>query len=171
MNRWLKAIAILEMIGGVVGILYCPYMIFTSQFVLSTLVIIALFFVIYLTSLLAGIYLWKGTKFGRTASIVVQIIQLPKFISPALIFMFSFGFDLFVHLTVSSGFSKVGVEFRFLADSQLFFANEGAPILIGISIPAAIALVKLHSYDPEKPVREGQIQQGPPSPDKYLDLG
>jgi hypothetical protein len=40
-------------------------------------------------SVVAGIALWCGTSFGRKASMVVQAIQLPKIISPALIFMFS----------------------------------------------------------------------------------
>lgn len=170
MTKWLKCIAVLEMIGGAVGILYCPYMLIMSGLRLDALIIISLFLLIYILSLTAGIYLWKGTRFGRIASIVVQFLQLPKIISPIASITFSFGFDLYPHLTIIDGFSAVGFQFRFLADGQLFFNSGGAPLLLGFSIPAAVALVKLRNFDPDGIEVAGIFEQLPPSPDEYDDL-
>ena len=165
-KTWIKAIAILEMVGGVVGILFCIYGSVASGFAFNVMVVIPVSFGIFILSLIAGIYLWKGREFGRKASIVVQFIQLPKFASPAFTFMFSFGFDLFAHLTLSNGFSNLGIQFRFLADGQLFLMTEGTPILLGISIPAIIALIKLQNYRVEETMLTDE--QGPPSPDEYF---
>lgn len=103
---------------------------------------------IYLLSLLSGISLWRGRSFGRKASIIIQLIQLPKIISPALIFMFSFGFDFWIHYLLHGNFSTLGFEFRFLAFQQFFSGVEDAPLGFGLSIPAFIFLIILFNYKP-----------------------
>lgn len=158
------------MVGGTVGILYCPYMVITNGLRLDVLIIISIFLLIYVTSLAAGIYLWKGTKFGRMASIGIQFLQLVKVMSPAVTFTFSFGFDAYPHLSLIDDYSMAGFQIRFLADSQLFFGSEGSPYLLGISIPAAIALITLRNFDPDSANPPTSIGQMPPSPDKYNDL-
>jgi len=165
-NPWIKSIAILEIIGGIVGILFCVYESVAAGFALNVMVVLPVSLGIFILSLIASIYLWKETSFGRRASIIVQFIQLPKLISPAFTFMFSFGFDLFAHMTLVNDFSTVGVQFRVLADGQLFFMTQQTPVLLGISIPALIALLKLQNYSIEKPNLE--LEQVPPSPDEYF---
>jgi hypothetical protein len=82
--------------------------------------------------------------------------------------MFSFGFDLFPHLTFVDGFSTIGIQFRFLADGQFFLMSEGRPILIGISIPAIIALIKLQNYRIEDSTSASESIETPPGPGEYF---
>src|SRR5262249_43826494 len=98
---------------------------------------------IYFLSLVAGVALWRDNSFGRKASIVVQAIQLPKIVSPLIIFTFSFGFDLWVHILLTRGFSSLGFEFKFLAFNQFFFNVQDAPFGLGVSIIACISLAML----------------------------
>ena len=168
-NIWIKTIAILEVIGGIVGILFMFYGAVASGFEFGFMLVGPISLGIFILSLVAGILLWKGKERGRKASIVVQFIQLPKLMSPALIFMYSFGFDLFPHITLVKDFSNVGIQFRVLADGQLFVNSAGAPLLLGISVPSIIALIKLWNYDP-KELNEDSLNayETPPSPDQYF---
>jgi hypothetical protein len=170
-STWFKIIAVLEMVGGGVGILFVLYSTVARGFALSTLEIAPIMIAIFVLSLIAGILLWKGNETGRKASIVVQFIQVSKFASPALIFMFSFGFDLFPHLTLTGDYSNAGIQFRFLSDGQLFLNPEGAPFLLGISIPALIAIAKLWNYDSELQADDrASFEDKPPGPEEYTDL-
>jgi len=85
-------------------------------------------------------------------------------------FMFSFGFDVFAHMTFMNSFATAGIEFRFLSDGQLFLGKESAPVLLGFSLPAMIALIKLQNYDPYEPQPAETLDQDPPGPDRYFDL-
>jgi hypothetical protein len=99
---------------------------------------------IYLLSLVAGITLALGRKFGRVASIIVQAIQLPKYSSQLLVFMFSFGFDGYIcGMLTNNAQAAFGVEFKFLAFNQLFVNVADAPVVFGISIAASAFLVML----------------------------
>lgn len=149
------------------GILTILYVIVSSGFAAGVLYIAPIVLAIDALSLIAGIYLWKGTNLGKTASLVVQIIQLPKIVSSAIIFAFSFGFDFFVHITSYGEFSNMGFEFRLLTDNQLFFGVQNAPAGIGVSITAFIAMAVLLNYWPnqDKPTKK---ETSPPSPDQYF---
>src|ERR1700753_2948217 len=92
-----RIIAVLEIVGGVVGICFVAWWLLAVPFNLINILLAPIPVGIYVFSLAAGASLWRGKSFGRKASIAVQAIQLPKIISPWLIFMFSFGFDLWVH--------------------------------------------------------------------------
>src|SRR5436309_3080870 len=97
---WIKTIAVLEMVGGVVGVLFMVYVAMSSEFAVPVIFVGSFSSAIFVLSMLAGSWLWQGQRRGRTASIVIQCIQLPKVISGPLIFMFSFGFDVFAHVTL-----------------------------------------------------------------------
>lgn len=167
-NVWIKGISIVEIIGGVVGILFMVYVAVSSDFALNVMVIIPIGLAIFVLSLIAGVSLWRNTEFGRKVSIVVQFLQLVKVMSPAFTFMFSFGFDLFPHLTLVDGFSTIGIQFRFLADGQFFLMSEGRPIFIGVSIPAIIALIKLQNYRIEDSTSASEPIETPPGPGEYF---
>ena len=111
-------------------------------------------------AVVAGIALWRGTSFGRKTSIAIQAIQLPKIVSPAVIFKFSFGFDFWIHASSSI----VGFQTAFLGSNQ-FFLNvhnvHGAPIDIGVSVTALVALVILAKY---KPIERVPPEGLPPLP-------
>src|SRR4029077_20383200 len=114
-KAWIRIIAVLEIIGGIVGIILTAWQIAVSPINIFTIIFGLVILGIYVLSLIAGVALWQCRPFGRTASIIVQAIQLPKIISPAIIFTFSFGLDLWIHLLLSETVMNVGFEFRLLA--------------------------------------------------------
>jgi len=96
-----------------------------------------------LLSLIAGLALLRNRPLGRPASIIVQTIALPKIISSQVIFMFSFGFDLWIYFWQTAGVSNAGFQLKFLAFNQLFFNIPDAPVGFGISITSCIFLAVL----------------------------
>jgi len=84
--------------------------------------------------------------------------------SPTLVFLFSFGFDVWVHASPSG---VAGIEFSVL-NHQLFLNVQNAPVSFGISITAIIALVILKKYQPE-PRTAGPLPP-PPSTDWSDDV-
>ena len=111
-------------------------------------------------AVVSGVTLWRGTSFGRKASIAIQVIQLPKISFPSIIFMFSFGFDLWVY--VSS--SIVGFQTSFFGSNQIFLMVQNLPVSgFGISVTAIIALVILNKYKPAVRTALGPLPPLPPS--------
>jgi hypothetical protein len=149
-KTWVRIISVLEIFGGVFGIGLVIWELVVTPFNVLILILAPIPISIYIFSLVAGVALWRDNSFGRKASIVVQAIQLPKIVSPLIIFMFSFGFDLWVHILLTEGLSNLGFEFRFLAFSQLFFNVPNAPFGLGVSITACIFLAMLLRYKPGK---------------------
>jgi len=160
---WIRIISALEIIGGVVGIGFVIFWLLVTPANFLSLILAPIPIGIYILSLVAGITLWRGKPFGRKASIVVQVIQLPKIVSPLIIFMFSFGFDLWVHILFSREFFNVGFQFRFLAFNQFFFYAQDAPFGLGVSLSAGIFLAMLLRHKPAR-VGDNLIVLGPPSP-------
>jgi len=163
---WIRTIAALEMVGGVSGILFVLYVVLVAGFSMPILVVGTVCIAISVLSLLAGSWLWQGLVRGRTTSLIVQFIQLPKLVSVPLVFTFSFGFDLFPHLTILPENVNWGIQLRFLSDSQLYINTPNAPLLLGVSIPAIIAIAKLWDYDPTLPTAD--IASEPPGPEIYF---
>lgn len=162
-KAWMRIISVLEMIGGAVGVGLVIWWLLATPVNAFTVAIAPIPISIYIFSFVAGVSLWRGSSFGRKASIVVQVIQLPKVVSPFIIFMFSFGLDLWVHTLFAEGFSTVGFEFRALAFHQ-FFINVQAPVGIGVSLTAVISLVMLIRYKPEG---TQEVAMLPPAPVPY----
>jgi hypothetical protein len=164
LKPWLRIISVLEIIGGVFGIGFVIWWLLAAPINAFTVILAPIPISIYVLSLVAGVALWQGSSFGRKASIVVQAIQLPKIVSPLIIFMFSFGFDFWIHILFVKGFSSVGFEFRFLAFNQLFINVQDAPLGLGVSLTAAIFLAMLLR---NKPRRTKEVTILPPVPLPY----
>lgn len=149
---WIRLIAILEIVGGVCGIVFqVPYLLAASADRHPLIAGITL--AIYLLSLVAGITLLLELPFGRIASIVIQAIELPKYMSQLLIFMFSFGFDAYLYGMLTKNAQPIfGFEFKFLAFNQLFVNVADTPVGFGISIPACAFLTMLLKYRPKQTV-------------------
>ena len=149
---WIRVIAILEIVGGVCGIVFqVPYL--RAAPADRHPLIAGITFAIYLLSLVAGITLLLELPFGRIASIVIQAIELPKYMSQLLTFMFSFGFDAYPYGMLTKNAQPIfGVEFKFLAFNQLFVNVADTPVGFGISIPACAFLIMLLKYRPKQTV-------------------
>jgi len=140
-KSWLKVIAGLEILGGIIGVIFVVVKVFTSD--IYTIGFGALSIGVFCLSLIAGITLWKEHYFGKTLSIIVQLIQLPKILSPNVIFFFSFGFDFYLIWTFIENFSHLGFNARFLEEHRLMVNVADAPFGIGISIMSCIFLILL----------------------------
>jgi hypothetical protein len=156
-----RIIAALEMVGGVAGVGLVAWWLSAAPVNALTILLAPIPVGIYVLSLAAGVALWRGSPFGRRASIVVQLIQLPKLVSPQLIFMFSFGLDLWVHYLRSAEFANLGFEFRLLAFNQLFINAQGAPVGLGISVIAPLFLLVLIRYESDA---ASDVHTPPPPP-------
>jgi hypothetical protein len=166
MKTWLRIIAVLEIIGGISGIGIMLWVLVATPTNIYTFIFAAIAAAIYILSLVAGIALWRRRRFGRTASIIVQCIQIPKIISPLVVFMFSFGIDLWVHYLRAAGLSNLGFEFRLGAFNQLFFYVPDAPVGFGVSVTGCIFLMMLLRYKPGQPSPETEPPLPPPPPDE-----
>jgi len=162
MRILIRIISALEIVGGVFGIGFVIWVMLKMPFNVFSGALGVISIGIYALSLVAGIALWGGRPFGRKASIIVQTIQVPKLVSPLFTFIFSFGFDLWVHYLLAGNFATLGFEFRFLAFNQLFINLPGAPLGLGVSISAFFFLTVLFRYQPEKTVNETAPPPPPP---------
>ena len=162
LKPWIRIIAALEITGGVFGVVFVAWWFLAApNNTLSPLLAIVPVGINVL-SFVAGVALWRGSEFGRKCSIAVQLIQAPKIISPAVVFMFSFGFDLWVqYLELPEGPANLGAEFRLLAFFLLSFGTAGVPVGLGVSVTACLSLVLLSRY---KPGQISAIDALPPSP-------
>jgi hypothetical protein len=166
-----RTIAILQIIAGILGFCFIAWSMVTQLPNIASGIIGIVELLIDIAAVVAGITLWRGTSFGRKASLAIQFIQLPKIMSPAIVFLFTFGFDVWVH---ASSFGLVGIQFS-IFNNQLFLNVQNAPVDFGISITAIIALVILKNYKP-KPRTAGLLPPPPPTdwsderaPNKSLD--
>lgn len=91
----------LQIIGGLLSMAFTGWAMVTQMSNILSAPIGIIEVLIDTLAVVAGITLWRETSFGRKASIVVQFIQLPKITSPVIIFLFSFGFDFWLHASPS----------------------------------------------------------------------
>ena len=152
---WIRLIAILEIVGGVCGIGFVVWGLVTAKSNGQSLIFGVIVAAVYLFSFLAGVSLWSGRAFGRIASIIIQAIQLPKYTSQLLVFMFSFGFDAYVYGILTNNAQPIfGFEVKFLAFNQLLTNVADAPAGFGFSIPACAFLAMLIKYRPNHTTAE-----------------
>jgi hypothetical protein len=166
---WTYLIALLEILGGLCGIAFVIWRSVTAPLERHNIPFAVMIALIYLLSLVAGICLVLGHRFGRVVSIIVQAIQLPKYSSQLLIFMFSFGFDAYIYgMLTTNAQAAFGLEFRFLAFNQLFVNVADAPVVFGISIPASAFLVMLLRKPKVAPSDDASVMDAD-APNKSLD--
>ena len=140
-----KSIAVLEIVGGVCGLPSVLYRLTRQEFWLGNLALATVLVAIYLLAIFAGVMLWRDTRTGRVATIVAQLIQLPKLVTPGLTFMVSYGLDLSVLIVSSPGPSGYGISFDLRAGAHhLFLVNTtGLPVAFGLSVVSCLALATL----------------------------
>jgi hypothetical protein len=163
MSKAIKLISVLEIIGGVCGIGFIVWVLASTPYNLFALLIAPIPLGIDALSLVAGIALWRGSSFGRKASIVVQTIQIPKLMSPLLTFTFSFGFDVWVHYLLAGNFAKLGVQFNVPAFNAFYINMADSPMGLGVSLTACVFLALLFRYQPEVTAHEMPLPPPPPA--------
>lgn len=167
-KNWIKIISILEMVGGVIGICFVIWWFAVVPFNLISFLLSPILIGVYILSFTAGLLLWRENPYGRTTSIIVQVIQIPKVFSPLIVFMFSFGFDVWLHILIwDNKYLNYGFELKFLAFHQLFINSQNAPIGVGFSVTALIFLIMLVKHKTEIPINAKETL--PPPPNELLE--
>src|SRR2546423_4029872 len=109
---WIRrAIAILEVVGGLHGLLFAIPITFSPGFVIGLP-----FLLIYLASIVAGIGLWRGTRRGERWSRIVQFVQLPWLASTRVSYLLSCGPGLWAGFGAAGPISRRVVGSSFLIE-------------------------------------------------------
>lgn len=162
-RTWMRIIAVLEMVGGASGFVFVLWWFFATPVDILSAAVGLIVLLIDAFSVIAGVALWKGSSFGRIASIVIQAIQVPKIVSHSIIFIFSFGFDIYFFFTEALGAVRMGLEIKIGSFNQLVFNAVGAPTGFGLSISAMVFLALLFDYKPHARA-ETALPLPPPPP-------
>ncbi len=84
---WWSAIAVLEILGGVIGLVVGTLLpLLNSTFSLSA-AIVALD-ILFLFSIIAGVYLWRNYEFGFHLSLFLFVLQIPQLALGGISFQF-----------------------------------------------------------------------------------
>lgn len=139
MNKKLKVtVAIIQIVGGLVGIGIIGLAFLTDHVPLITAVIHTTFMLIFTYGIVAGLVLITFERLGMILSAIFQAIQIPVIIGPTFSYcMFSgASFKIFKHIT---GF---GFDFGF-GSYYNFYINSGQQQLLGINILALVLFILL----------------------------
>lgn len=122
-----RLLAVLEMLGGVAGVGTVFWQILAAPDDDPAITLAPIPAVLYVFSFVAGLLLWLGRPGGRKASMAVQVLQVPKLMSPQVAFIFSVGCDLWVHYLWRDEFSLVGFELKLLASTRSLLVKRALP--------------------------------------------
>lgn len=151
-----KLIAGLQVIGGTVGAATAAHEAVTKRLPLAGLVVAAAVTTAFLFAVFAGVMLWRDTRIGRVASVVCQLVQLPKVFGAGGAFVVSYACDVSgVILARPNGW---GVTFDLRALSHFWFGPlPGGQIGVGLSLTSCLCLWALLR-------RQRAIPATPPEP-------
>ena len=141
-----KTIALMQIVGGTLGFFSVGIEVIRWQFTGPTLAVAGILAAVFWLSLFAGLLLWQDLRIGYLASILVQLIQLPKLATVPFIFMMSFGVDAWVMSVVPPG--KAGHVILFqphLGEQHLLIVGPapGVPLGLGMSVVSCVTLILL----------------------------
>ncbi len=136
---WWNAIAVLEILGGAIGLVVGTlYPLLNSAFNASP-AIVALD-ILFLLSIIAGVYLWRNREFGLHLSLFLFVLQIPQFALGGISFQFISGISITSMLHFTS--RGMGVELAPLLGPGGEFIIQSAYkpelIFIGINIYAVV---------------------------------
>ena len=147
MRNWVRFIAAVEVVGGACSFGFIVWALLGVPLDARTALVALFMLAVNALSFVAGVALWSGSRLGRTLSIIVQVVQLPKIVSPQMIFLFSFGLDVWVYAAQAGMHVILGFQFTLLPSSQLFFnAVENPVSLAGVSVSSIAFLALLIRY-------------------------
>lgn len=145
-----KIIAIVEMLGGIVGVatfFFLGISVFSNILVAS---ILSFFIALYILSFLSGLWLWKFTRRGIISSIIVQILQAPIISLPFLYYKFFAG----LNLSIGVFQSKISANFNLGSSWELNIPNTDQAFGIGLNIIALIFLICLFRFKKSAPAKQ-----------------
>ena len=139
MNRWVKVIAALEVAGGIFGVLVLGAGTLLSASAPSERLLRSLALPPFLLSLIAGLCLWQGARTGYRLSLLVQALQIPKFLIAGVAYRFVVPAELFVGF---QGLARLAFGWYVGADFRIT-VNPGGTFLLGINLVALASFLYL----------------------------
>lgn len=136
---FLKIISVYQILGGLAGVAVIFFSIFPVLAKQSghphigfLYFITILFLLLFIVSIVAGIFLWMNKSCGYLLSFIVQLLQIPHIMVSYLIYIFIAGFSLAPYIA-SKGF---GMTF-YLGGRFLFYVGQVIPgFQVGINLVA-----------------------------------
>lgn len=147
-TKWFAVIAILQVIGGGLGLLVSfQYLSDVGNIDAFVVLITMIFIVFYLTSIFAGWLLWKEHPQGITLSMFIQLLQIPQISIPGFVYIFINPLDISLVMR-SSSFPVSITEFSFGPDiffgsSWSFYVGAFEEFLVGFNVLALVLLIFL----------------------------
>jgi len=90
---WCKAVAVFQILGGGTGLVVGTlFPLLNSSFNLNP-AIVALN-ILFLLSIIAGVYLWRNHEFGFNLSVFLFLLQIPQFVLGGISFQFISGISI-----------------------------------------------------------------------------
>jgi len=160
-KRLIKIISIYEIVGGILGVIYCFLIvalsvksIFNSQVSgterLITFLLVAAVLSLYILTIAAGLFLWKGSGRGYTLSVLAQCFQIPYIITSGLTYIFISGAQLGVAVGTVAGDIKLSLLLYLGSKFGIFFNSEVNSTVIGINIVPILLIKYLKNAMKEK---------------------
>jgi hypothetical protein len=144
-SKWRKGIAIVEIVGGISGLLSMGYVVWKllgdSKFSMMFLLFFV-FIMLDLVSIEAGCLLWKNRYVGYWLSVIIQVLQIPMVSCASFLYKFICG----LQFGVGIGESTVRMLF-FIGNQSQMSIFENDPFYIGINIVPIIFLWILYNSD------------------------
>lgn len=138
-TRWNKPIAILQILGGIVGILVSLVSLAALKPNFLIILIFLPFVSLYLLSIVAGVLLWRRHRLGIPLSVIVQVPQIISFSINKLAYLFISGLQIAFILKSK----KIAIEFMLGSKWHLNFATEDHSLTIGLNIIALFIVIYL----------------------------
>ncbi|OLP15893.1 hypothetical protein BST81_24035 [Leptolyngbya sp. 'hensonii'] len=155
-GKFITAIAVLETLGGVLGIVSILESVALQPSVLgSYFPVIAFFLTLYCLSVLAGIWLWQGQLRGYFLSQVIQFCQVLQIsVSNGISYTFVSGAQVILGLILSPRFgAEVNVHLGSLWGFYTSFSwsPEDPEVKIALNLLSLLVLIFLNQKKPHQP--------------------
>lgn len=139
MDRYCKAIAVLQIGGGATAIAMTAWLFSNSSVTASALLLFLPFIAVFVLAMYSGVALWKGWRSGLWMSLVIQVLQLPKISSSVL------DYELALGLKVTAGFFGSGAKVWGYGGADFGFAVPGGdnPAGLGVNLVALVCVIHL----------------------------
>lgn len=142
-----KIIGWYEIIGGIIGaVLTIVVMLkvgLLQQFLIS--LIFFVFLVLFLISITSGVLLLRQIKWGETLSMIIQSLQIPKFIIGGTAYSFIAGAKLSIMFSRGLG-TGFGVDFGIFSEFNFHVNSYLHGILFGVNLVPIVVIFLLLKY-------------------------
>jgi len=148
-NKLNKLIAIIEIVGGAIGLFIIVPVIWGITSLLSSgtfslaiagsILIFVLGICLYILSVIAGVALWRNSRKGVTLSLIVQAVQIPSLVISGFIYSFISGLAMYLYLDFQSG---VWINFN-ISMFRIYLSSSNNGFVLGINVIALLAFIYL----------------------------